>query len=200
MRTLASAHCTPKHTHTQTHNLSLTHTLTHTQTHITYNKTQVLRHHAFSVNCLTISANVLYTGSGDCTLQAVSLTSAPDSPSDIVTNHQDIKVCCSVLQRVAACCSVLQRVAACRSVLLPVRPCHEPSRYEGVLLCVAVCCSVLQCVAVCCSVLQRVVLCCSVPPRTPQCQRALSMRVSIWLHTYLIPKLTHLVTNHSPQV
>eukprot|EP00277_Geminigera_cryophila_P001061 CAMPEP_0179417724 /NCGR_PEP_ID=MMETSP0799-20121207/7529_1 /TAXON_ID=46947 /ORGANISM="Geminigera cryophila, Strain CCMP2564" /LENGTH=290 /DNA_ID=CAMNT_0021190771 /DNA_START=395 /DNA_END=1262 /DNA_ORIENTATION=+ len=52
---------------------------------------QVLRHHAFSVNCLTISANVLYTGSGDCTLQAVSLTSAPDSPSDLVTNHQDIK-------------------------------------------------------------------------------------------------------------
>ena len=35
---------------------------------------QVLRHHAFSVNCLAIDASVLYTGSGDCTLQAVKLT------------------------------------------------------------------------------------------------------------------------------
>ena len=30
---------------------------------------QVLRHHAFSVNCLAIHASVLYTGSGDCTLK-----------------------------------------------------------------------------------------------------------------------------------
>ena len=34
---------------------------------------RVLRHHAFSVNCLAIHASVLYTGSGDCTLQAVNL-------------------------------------------------------------------------------------------------------------------------------
>jgi hypothetical protein len=34
---------------------------------------RVLRHHAFSVNCLAIHASVLYTGSGDCTLQAVKL-------------------------------------------------------------------------------------------------------------------------------
>jgi len=33
---------------------------------------------------------------------------------------------------------------------------------NGVLQCVAVCCSVLQCVAVCCSVLQCVAVCCSV--------------------------------------
>jgi len=36
------------------------------------------------------------------------------------------------------------------------------ARNQGVLQCVAVCCSVLQCVAVCCSVLQCVAVCCSV--------------------------------------
>ena len=34
-------------------------------------------------------------------------------------------------------------------------------KYEYVLPCVAVCCSVLQCVAVCCSVLQCIAVCCS---------------------------------------
>ena len=164
IRTLTSAHCTPKHTRTQRHNLSLF--LSHTHTHIKHNNTQVLRHHAFSVNCLTISANVLYTGSGDCTLQAVSLTSAPDSPSDLVTNHQDIKVRCSVLQSVAECCSVLQRVAACCSVSQRVAACCFPSdlvtNHQDMKVCCSalqVCCSVLQCVAVCCSGLYCVAVC-----------------------------------------
>jgi WD40 repeat protein len=40
-----------------------------------------LRHHAFSVNCLTIHASVLYTGSGDCTLQGVMLSDLPQPSS-----------------------------------------------------------------------------------------------------------------------
>ena len=43
---------------------------------------------------------------------------------------------------------------------------------NGVLQCVAVCCSVLQCVAVCRSVLQCVAVCCSVLQCVTVCSRA----------------------------
>jgi len=65
---------------------------------------------------------------------------------------------CNTLQHTATHCSTLQHTAAYCNTL---RPTGLPRRYNSVLQCVAVCCSVLQCVieCSCCSVLQCVAEC-----------------------------------------
>ena len=69
-----------------------------------------------------------------------------------------VKVCCSMLHCDVVWIDMLQCVAVCgglwRYVFGNVQALFVGSCGEGVLQCVAVCCSVLQCVAVCCSVLQ----------------------------------------------
>ena len=68
---------------------------------------------------------------------------------------------------------VLQCVAACCSVLQCDSVCCSA------LQCVAVRCSVLQCVAVCCSVLQRDAVCCRVLQCVAVCCSVLIIR---WMH------------------
>jgi len=62
-------------------------------------------------------------------------------------------VCCSVLHFVASQIEYRERDVLIEEAI---------GEHEGVLYCVAVCCSVLQRVAVCCSALQCVAVCCSV--------------------------------------
>jgi len=69
---------------------------------------------------------------------------------------QCVSLCCSVSQCVVVGCSGFHR-----SRVLRASTYHIPV-YDGVLMCVAVCCSVLQCVAVCCSIWQCAAVYCSV--------------------------------------
>ena len=53
-----------------------------------------LRHHALSVNCLAVQASVLYTGSGDCTLQAVNLSDLVTSDAPLVFSGHTSPIFC----------------------------------------------------------------------------------------------------------
>jgi len=65
---------------------------------------------------------------------------------------QSVAVCFSVWQCVAACCSHSSRMLVIDEQMYASNCIFRP--FDGVLQCVAVCCSVLQYIVVCCSMLQ----------------------------------------------
>jgi len=123
-------HSEHAYTHAYTHMRAIMHThtlpLIRTHAHTRAQHTAKMHDaHSESLALLALVYIVKYAGRGDllhlvqnsAQVLVQAYKTHKDENTPVGSLGPDVRLCCSVLQRVAACCSVLQRVAACCSVL-----------------------------------------------------------------------------------